>query len=156
MASRRQWEGTYRVPGKSSKAATWRLMRKRQNRCAIAFGLEARGEELGLSLKVTLFLSLGTSIGATEVLQSGVMPLRGGSDSILEIYSKNYAEKIDFCLDFRKNSNKTTFGLQNGTHFSGDLALPVGWRFRRPVRDSKEAPGRTMRKRRNGRAISFS
>lgn len=144
------------MPGKSSKAAIGRLIRKGQKRCTIAFGLEARGEELGFSLKVTLFLSLGTSLGPTEVLQSGASLLQGGSDSILRIYSKNYAEKIDFCLDFRKNSNKTNFGLQNGFHFSGYLASPVRWRFRRPGRDSKAAPERTMRKRRNGRAISFS
>ena len=63
VASRRQWEGPYRRSSQISKAALGRPKRKCRNSCGIAFGLGARGEELGFSLKVTLFLSLGTSHG---------------------------------------------------------------------------------------------
>ena len=47
-----------------------RLVRKGQNRCAITFGLGARGEKLGFSPKTPSFYPLGHSLGWQECLQA--------------------------------------------------------------------------------------
>ena len=69
-ASRLPWEGVCRRPGQSSKAAQGGPMGKGQNKCDIAFGLGAWGEELGFSPKATMFLPLGYLLGRQECPQA--------------------------------------------------------------------------------------
>lgn len=80
-ASRLPWEGVCRRPGQSSKAAQGGPMAKGQNKCDIAFGLGAWGEELGFSPKATMFLPLGHLLGRQECPQA--MPHRCGEALII-------------------------------------------------------------------------
>ena len=64
------------------KGSLSEAMRKDQNRCAIAFILGARGEELGFCPKGTHFLSPWTSFGSVGVLLGGAPSSSGGPDSL--------------------------------------------------------------------------
>lgn len=92
-------------------------MKKGQNECAIAFGIEAQGEELGFRPKITLFLSLRTSLGPVGVLPSTAPLLQRGSDCFLGIYSKLMYKKSKFSGILEKQSAKTTSRPQNNSCF---------------------------------------
>lgn len=92
------------MPGKSSKATLRRPIRKGRNRCAIAFGLGARGEELGFCTKGTWFLSLRTSFGSTRVLLGGARSSFGGPDSFFFKFISKLGKTTSFSRNFGKNN----------------------------------------------------
>ena len=107
-------------------------MRKAQNECATTFDLGAWREELGFSLKVTLFFSPGQSFGLVEVLPCSAPPMRGGFDSCFGNIFQNYAEKSNFSWNFREQFHQNHSGASKELLFYfGGLGLIVGRRLQK-------------------------